>query len=35
MGEGSHNKDEEFEERREIGTPPDIAVTVRSLMVEL
>jgi hypothetical protein len=35
MGEGSHNRDEEYEKRRAIGTPPDIAETVRSLMVEL
>ena len=35
MGEGSHNRDEESKERREIGTPPDLAETVRSLMVEL
>jgi hypothetical protein len=35
VGEGSHNKDEESDERREIGTPPDLAETVRSLMVEL
>jgi hypothetical protein len=35
MGEGSHNRDKEFDERREIGTPPDLAETVRSLMVKL
>jgi hypothetical protein len=35
MGEGSHNRDEESDKRREIGTPPDLADTVRSLMVEL
>jgi hypothetical protein len=35
MGEGSHNRDKESDERREIGTPPDLAKTVRSLMVEL
>jgi hypothetical protein len=35
MGEGSHNRDEESDERRAIGTPPDLAETVRSLMVEL
>jgi hypothetical protein len=34
MGEGSHNRDEESDERREIGTPPDLAETMRSLMVE-
>ena len=35
MGEGSHNRDEESDERRAIGTPPDLAEIVRSLMVEL
>ena len=35
MGEVSHNRDEESDERRAIGTPPDLADTVRSLMVEL
>ena len=35
VGEGSHNRDEESDERRAIGTPPDLAETVRSLMVEL
>jgi hypothetical protein len=35
MGEGSHNRDEDSDERRAIGTPPDIAETVRSLVVEL
>jgi hypothetical protein len=35
VGEGSHNRDEEFDERRAVGTPPDLAETVRSLMVEL
>jgi hypothetical protein len=35
MGEGSHNRDEESDKRRAIGTPPDLAETVRSLMVEL
>jgi hypothetical protein len=35
MGEGSHNRDEESDERRSIGTPPDLAETMRSLMVEL
>jgi hypothetical protein len=35
VGEGSHNRDEEFDKRRAIGTPPDLAETVRSLMVEL
>ena len=35
MGEGSHNRDEESNERRAIRTPLDLAETVRSLMVEL
>ena len=35
VGDGSHNRDEEYDERRAIGTPPNIAKTVRSLMVEL
>jgi hypothetical protein len=35
VGEGSHNRDEESDERRAVGTPPDLAETVRSLMVKL
>jgi hypothetical protein len=35
VGDGSHNRDEESNERREVETPPDLAETVRSLMVEL
>jgi hypothetical protein len=35
VGEGSHNRDEESDERRAIGTPPDLAETVRSLMAKL
>jgi hypothetical protein len=35
VGDGSHNRDEESDERRVIETPPDLAETVRSLMVEL
>jgi hypothetical protein len=35
VGEGSHNQDEESDERRAIGTPPDLAKIVRSLMVGL
>jgi len=35
VGEGSHNRDEESDERRTIGTPPNLAETVRSHMVEL
>jgi hypothetical protein len=35
VGEGSHNRDEESDERRAMGTPLDLVETVRSLMVEL
>jgi hypothetical protein len=35
MGEGSRNRDEESGERRAMGTPPNLAKTVRSLLVEL
>jgi hypothetical protein len=35
VGDGSHNKDEESDERRVVETPPGLAETVRSLMVEL
>jgi hypothetical protein len=35
VGEGSHNRDKESNERRAAGTPPGLAETVRSLMVEL
>jgi hypothetical protein len=35
VGEGSRNRDEESDERRAIGTPPGLAETMRSLMVEL
>jgi hypothetical protein len=35
VGEGSHNRDEESDERRAIGAPPDLDEIVRSLMVEL
>ena len=35
VGDGSHNRDEESEKRRAIGTPLDLAETMRSLMVEL
>ena len=35
VGEGSHNRDEESDERMALGTPPDLAETMRSLMVEL
>jgi hypothetical protein len=33
--DGSHNRHKESDERRAVGTPPDLAKTVRSLMVEL
>jgi hypothetical protein len=35
VGDGSHNRDEESDERRAVETPPDLAETVRSLMAEL
>ena len=35
VGEGSHNRDEEFDERRAVGTLSDQDETVRSLMVKL
>jgi hypothetical protein len=35
VGEGSHNRDEESDERRVVGTPTELAETVRSLMIEL
>jgi hypothetical protein len=35
MGEGSRNRDEESDERRAMGTPPNLVEIVRSLMVEL
>jgi hypothetical protein len=36
VGDGSHNRDEQFDERRVVaGTPPNLVETVRSLMVEL
>ena len=35
VGEGCHNRYEESDERRAVGTPLDLAKTVRSLMVEL
>ena len=35
VGDGSHNRDEESNERRAVETPPDLAEIVRSLMVEL
>jgi hypothetical protein len=35
VGDGSHNRYEESDERRAVDTPPDLVETVRSLMVEL
>jgi hypothetical protein len=35
VGDGSHNRDEESDERRVVETPLDLAKIVRSLMVEL
>ena len=35
VGDGSHNRDEESDERRAVETPSDLTETVRSLMVEL
>jgi hypothetical protein len=35
VGYGSHNRDEKFDERRAVETPPDLVETVRSLMAEL
>jgi hypothetical protein len=35
VGEGSHNRDKEFDERRAVGTPVYLYETVRSLMVKL
>jgi hypothetical protein len=35
VGDGSHNRDEEFDERRAMETPPNLYETVRSLMAEL
>jgi hypothetical protein len=35
LGESSHNRDEESNERRAVETPPNLAETVRSLMEKL
>jgi hypothetical protein len=35
VGDGSHNRDEDSDERRAVETPPDLVEIVRSLMVEL
>ena len=34
VGDGSHNRDEDSDERRVVETPPDLVEIVRSLMVE-
>jgi hypothetical protein len=35
VGDGSHNRDEESNQRRAVETPPDLDKTVRSHMDEL
>jgi hypothetical protein len=35
IGEGSHNKEEESDERRVVETPLDLDETIRSLMEEI
>jgi hypothetical protein len=35
LGGSSHNREEYYVERRVVETPPDLAETVRSLMVKL
>jgi hypothetical protein len=35
VGDGSHDRDEESDERRALETTPNLAKTVRSLMAEL
>jgi hypothetical protein len=35
MGDGSHNRDEESDERRAVETPLDLAETVRILRAKL
>jgi hypothetical protein len=35
VGDGSHNRDEESDERRVVETPLDLAETMRSLMIKL
>jgi hypothetical protein len=35
VGDGSHNRDEESDERWVVETPPDLAETIRSLRAEL
>jgi hypothetical protein len=35
VGDGSQNRDEEYDERRAVENPPDLAKTVRSLRAKL
>jgi hypothetical protein len=35
VGDGSHNRDKESDERRAVETPLDLDETIRSLMAEL
>jgi hypothetical protein len=35
VGDSSHNRDEESNERRVVETPPDLAETMRSVMAKL
>jgi hypothetical protein len=35
LGERSHNREEEYDERMAVETPPDLAETMRSLMEKL
>jgi hypothetical protein len=35
VGDNSHNRDEESNERRVVETPPDLAETMRSVMAKL
>jgi hypothetical protein len=35
VGDGSHNRDKKYDERREVETPPDLAEIVRSLRDKL
>jgi hypothetical protein len=35
VGDGSHNRDEESDERKVVETPPDLAETVGSLRAKL
>jgi hypothetical protein len=35
VGDGSHNRDKEYDERRVVETHPDLVETLRSLMAKL